>query len=606
MPDKPFKTASMINNKSHLMTNLKFMTNASCGYSKWWFVGTRHCLKLFFFCLLCNFANTAQAEVLPLPAILGQHLGNLVTYLIEKNQPLKLEQVQTLAQEGKFQSSQKEILTFGINSKPVWIRLELENQTDNPMQLNLVACTTWVDSLQVHVVHKNQLVTILQTGDEQIDPTGLTPSIGYVLPITFLPGHTELYLRIDSIDPMVIPLELLTTDQVTARTYKMGYTYGLIYGFLIALAVYNFLLFIGLGERSYLFYSLTLISVILGNIAYTGYGLAWLWSGHLQFQRYIILIQMVVYSCFGLLFAYHFLAIAKHTPKIATYLKLFCAIGIAVITLSTFTDSHIIAAYFAFIYMSLFTFIMYCLGFYYAYQGNQTARYFLAASACGMLGAISTVFAVWGWLPFTYKTYHALEIGLILEASLFAFALAYQVRHYQRLSLQAEQLARIDPLTGLHNRRAFVDLSNPVWNATKRQNRSISIIMLDIDHFKLINDQYGHEAGDWVLVEMSRLLTQNGRGGDVLARWGGEEFVMLLPETNLSQASLFAERIRVSISAMTLPPKCGITRISASFGVAERIKHHDLEDLIRAADTQLYIAKHGGRNQVSSCVTQAI
>jgi len=588
------------------MTTLKKMPNANYIFSKRWVVGIGQYLKLLFLCLLYTFTITAQAEVLPLPAILGQQIGNLVTYLIEKNQPLSLEQVQKLALEGKFQPSQEEILTFGINSKPIWVHLEFENQTENPMPLNLVACTTWIDSLKVHVVHKNQPDTILQTGDEQIDPSGLTPSIGYVLPITFLPGHTELYLRIDSIDPMVIPIELLTNDQVSARTYKMGYTYGLIYGFLIALAVYNFLLFIGLGERSYLFYSLTLISIILANIGYTGYGLAWLWSGHVLVQRYIVLIQMVVYSCFGLLFAYHFLAIAKHTPKIATNLKLFCAIGVAVITLSTFTDSHKIAVYFAFIYMSLFTFIMYCLGFYYAYQGNQAARYFLAASACGMLGAISTVFAVWGWLPFTYKTYHALEIGLILEASLFALALAYQVRHYQRLSLQAEQLARIDPLTGLHNRRAFVDLSNPVWNATKRQNRSISIIMLDIDHFKLINDQYGHEAGDRVLIEMSRLLMQYGRGGDVLARWGGEEFVMLLPETNLSQASLFAERIRISISAMPLPAKCGITRISASFGVAERIKHHDLEDLIRAADTQLYIAKHGGRNQVSSVVTQDI
>jgi diguanylate cyclase (GGDEF)-like protein len=181
---------------------------------------------------------------------------------------------------------------------------------------------------------------------------------------------------------------------------------------------------------------------------------------------------------------------------------------------------------------------------------------------------------------------------------LLALALASQVRYEQIALAQAEYLAQHDPLTGLHNRRAFFDLSKAAWAQTHRNARPLSVLMLDIDHFKQINDRHGHEAGDKLLVTVSRLLLTTRRVGDLLARWGGEEFVLLLPETDLHQARQFAERIRQIIQESGATPEPDAIRCTTSIGVAEYAGDTNLDALIARADARLYEAKAGGRNKV--------
>jgi diguanylate cyclase (GGDEF)-like protein len=129
------------------------------------------------------------------------------------------------------------------------------------------------------------------------------------------------------------------------------------------------------------------------------------------------------------------------------------------------------------------------------------------------------------------------------------------------------------------------------------------LILLDIDHFKQVNDQHGHEAGDRALLAISQHLSQACREGDILARWGGEEFMFLLPETDLAQASAFAERVRLSIEAQRLSVKQESIVLTASFGVAEHTRQTQLEELINEADVELYKAKQSGRNRVSPART---
>lgn len=185
-----------------------------------------------------------------------------------------------------------------------------------------------------------------------------------------------------------------------------------------------------------------------------------------------------------------------------------------------------------------------------------------------------------------------------MEATLLALALARQVRYEQIALAQAEFLAQHDPLTGLHNRRAFLDQSKAAWAQTQRNARPLSVLMLDIDHFKQINDRYGHEGGDKLLISMSQQLLKTRRVGDLLARWGGEEFVLLLPETDLSQARLFAERIRQMVQEFEEADLKGSIRCTTSIGVAEYAGDPHLDVLIARADARLYEAKTGGRNQV--------
>ena len=164
--------------------------------------------------------------------------------------------------------------------------------------------------------------------------------------------------------------------------------------------------------------------------------------------------------------------------------------------------------------------------------------------------------------------------------------------------LLAEQMAQSDPLTGLHNRRGFTEQAATIWSTAVRNRRPLSLIMLDLDHFKDINDRFGHDAGDLALEQTARLLERTCRSGDVLARWGGEEFLLLLPETGLAEARALAERLRLEVQELALAARDHTIVLSASFGVIERSTQDQLEQLINQTDRLLYRAKHAGRNQV--------
>lgn len=153
---------------------------------------------------------------------------------------------------------------------------------------------------------------------------------------------------------------------------------------------------------------------------------------------------------------------------------------------------------------------------------------------------------------------------------------------------------RKDPLTGLYNRQYFFDCAR-LCDATD-QSGHFSILMLDLDRFKSINDEYGHPVGDRVLKNISGVIQRFMRQGDICARYGGEEFVCLLPETAVDGAQVVAERIRQGIEGEE--PVEGHFRLSVSIGIASHQPGETLEELIERADRALYQAKAAGRNQV--------
>ena len=178
-----------------------------------------------------------------------------------------------------------------------------------------------------------------------------------------------------------------------------------------------------------------------------------------------------------------------------------------------------------------------------------------------------------------------------------------------------ETLAMHDTLTGLLNRRAIHDRALSEHNRLRRgaTNSPLSVIMLDIDHFKAINDRYGHEAGDRALRAISEFLLAQLRSYDGLGRWGGEEFLMLLPGADQAEALAVAERIRANLAqARPALPDGTQVSLSASLGVATlddtsvgAVGEQWLDDLVRAADQALYRAKNAGRNRVAAAALAA-
>jgi len=167
------------------------------------------------------------------------------------------------------------------------------------------------------------------------------------------------------------------------------------------------------------------------------------------------------------------------------------------------------------------------------------------------------------------------------------------------LTEEARRLAMTDALTGLNNRRCASDWLNRTFAAAERYGTELSIGILDIDHFKRINDEYGHDTGDRALKSVAAILSGKARTSDVVARWGGEEFLHIMPNTGAAGARVAAERLRMAIVAkpLTLEDGTGV-RLSASFGVATRSGENGPAKLLERADQALYRAKERGRNRV--------
>lgn len=170
-----------------------------------------------------------------------------------------------------------------------------------------------------------------------------------------------------------------------------------------------------------------------------------------------------------------------------------------------------------------------------------------------------------------------------------------------RLFEEVRHLARTDPLTGLYNRRHFFELAQRELERVRRAQGTMAIIMLDVDHFKQVNDAFGHQTGDLALQGVADLLRASLRAADVSARFGGEEIVILLPDTNLARATAVAERLRSSLARMRFNTERGEVAITASFGVtaieAEQLSV-SLDALIARADEACYTAKETGRDRV--------
>jgi two-component system cell cycle response regulator len=170
---------------------------------------------------------------------------------------------------------------------------------------------------------------------------------------------------------------------------------------------------------------------------------------------------------------------------------------------------------------------------------------------------------------------------------------------------EQQRLAAIDALTGLRNRRSFSELLNVEYARASRYGSALSFLLLDVDHFKAVNDHHGHPGGDAVLATVGGLLRTCLRTPDLPARWGGEEFVVALPSTDLEGATVVAERIRQAIQGLAISHAGAAIPITASVGVATLRGGESLDSLIDRADRAMYEAKGGGRNRVVAATEPA-
>lgn len=179
-------------------------------------------------------------------------------------------------------------------------------------------------------------------------------------------------------------------------------------------------------------------------------------------------------------------------------------------------------------------------------------------------------------------------------------SIGFLLLHLERAEESAQRLAVIDPLTDVFNRRTFLELADKEIARAQRTQSPLGFIMIDIDHFKKINDENGHQAGDVVLKKVVEAMKVGLRREDLLVRYGGEEFCIVVPGVGVDQATLLAERAREAVQKLRIPIKGNVIAVTISAGVTamRRSVEENIEELISRADQALYEAKRGGRNRV--------
>jgi len=555
--------------------------------------------KLFIVLALLASASVAAAPI-SLAVTHENAIGLQSGFLKETEGRLDLGTVVAAQKAGQFTPGNSPVLNFGIGSNPVWIHLSMDNPTGTPLDRRLSIETAWLDNIEVYFRYQDKSVATYRVGDDKAFSQRPVNSRFFVFDHLFNPGVSDVFIRIETSDPMVVPIYLMGIEEARIRESQQELSYGIVYGFLLALMAYNVMLFASLRSSSYLFYSLYLAMFMAMNIAYTGHGFAWIWPTSVKWQLWSNPVLIFFYGVSGLLFAIRFLDLRERLPRVYKTVIGYCLVFGGLLATAVLFGSQLYALLVSFTFIFLFTNIMLMLGIISVYSGQKSAKYFLLAAVTAMVGAALTTLSVWGFIPYTSWTFRAVEMGMLADATLLSLALAYQFQVLQKAKIRAEQLAQLDPLTALNNRRAFYNTTEPLWSTALRKGRDVSVIMLDIDMFKKINDTHGHAHGDDVLIAVAATLVKSIRQGDVLARWGGEEFIVFLPETNIQEAIELAERLRTVIASIRIRHATGKTALTVSFGVAQKDGHHTtLDTLISSADKYLYQSKQQGRNRVS-------
>ncbi len=193
---------------------------------------------------------------------------------------------------------------------------------------------------------------------------------------------------------------------------------------------------------------------------------------------------------------------------------------------------------------------------------------------------------------------HRREYALWIKTQKINRQLEEEINRRIKLEAALQEMAATDPLTGLYNRRECDILFRHEMERANRLNTPLSVGLIDLDHFKQVNDTYGHAAGDEVLRRTARLFRENLRTMDIVGRWGGEEFIVMLPEMAIDQANITGNRLLQALAATDIDAGSALIKITATIGITQLLPGDKMDEIISRADAALYKGKEAGRNRV--------
>lgn len=492
-------------------------------------------------------------------------------------------------------------LSLGTEPKAVWSRIELANEGDEPRRLFLHHPYVYHSKLAgFYLEGSGDLIgkEILDLDHASDSPLMYRGSAVYEFE---LPAGSERTLYVQTVSYSHQWFTLLLVDQEHSRRMLIGThnDIALLIGVLVALIFYNFLLYFASSNKENIFYSLYLVSgAVWISLSYGLLANVFNVYGAGIFKLHLSLITMPIFLT---LFMMAILGTKESYPREHRLLQVMLGILTIEFIYGLF-DIHgalkpasTMAALMMFVTMGVTISLV--------RKGNLLAKFFLIGHSFFLLFNGIAVLFYKGIIGFTYVSSHGVGIGITLEALMLAFIIAYRIKILEGIKdshVELKQQAVTDPLTTLYNRRYFFAEAKDIVALAKKHGTAVSVLAVDVDHFKSVNDKHGHQIGDELLVNLADTLKYHCRATDLIARFGGEEFVCLLPGCDLNEAAEVAESLREAVDRQTVILDTSVPlRFTISIGVSSvNTTNGDIREALSLADRALYQAKNSGRNQV--------
>jgi diguanylate cyclase (GGDEF)-like protein len=536
---------------------------------------------------------------------------------------------------GRFEPVPRFPPTFGFGTGAYWFHLRVAN-VDHPDPDWIVAIAyALLDEADLYVVHGDGRIAEFRSGDRVPFAQRALAHRHITFPVRLPRGASaELYLRVRTDSSVQVPIELLTVTAFLARAPTEHLGLGVYYGIMLGLFFYNLVLFVSVRDRTFLWYVVYVGTFAFGQLCLNGLAFEYLWPEHPDWANDAVIVSIALGMIAMLVFTRSFLDLPRTYPGGDRLFRAIVALLAGVVLLSPLLGYRAaILIETAHVFVIAAAILLAALKVYR--DGFKPARNFLLAWTVLLLGVVVYAALSFGLLPKMFITEYGIQIGSAAEMILLSFALAYRINTLRdenaRLQREArEQLeARVaertrdldealqklqsvnrmlqefslrDGLTGAHNRRFFDQALTETWERARRERRPLSLVMVDIDHFKQINDRHGHLVGDDCLRALSQALHAQLRpdADERIVRYGGEEFVLILPDADAADAAQRAEGVRRAAAELRVQSEGVCLGFTVSAGVAtfrpdDRAAH---TDLLRATDRALYEAKRLGRNRV--------
>jgi len=558
-------------------------------------------MQKILFLLLFSFISILYADM-PLKALdlsVSNHtIGQSMLEYEDPSANMTLSDIRHLSLRN-FTPLNKPVASHPFTSSAFWYQFKVSNQKNIPLSRLIVFEPAWLDSISMTVVSADGKVESYQGGNTY--PYSKRSIDHYLINFNHLfeTGISTVYVRVKTRDPFIVSISVMGKAAFFAEQVNASLCIGLVYGGILAMLLYNLFLFVGMKARYYAYYVLFLGAFFTMSASYNGYTFMYLFSNFPTVQNWAQSTSIYFFILTALLFARSFLKLEKyhHTLYIITTYLMFIIAGIAILVASI--GGYHYHVMFSIILVMLMSMYLFVIALYSLLRGNRSARFFLLGATSGLIGFFITALTVMSFIPYTYLTYKASDIGMYIDVILLSMALADRMKNTHEKKIIAEKEAKTDILTELFNRRAYHETAKMEYQRLLRYHRTLSVIMFDVDHFKHVNDTYGHETGDNVLKCVATIVEGVIREYDYAFRLGGDEFLLLLPETNEEQALLLAERIRKRIENKKFIVKNNKFTVTASFGISQyNNMDTSIESIAKRADKALYEVKNTGRNSV--------